>query len=508
MKDNSSLNILKRPIMTGAAALALMVAAFGAGSVLSPQTLTAQAIPAQAPAAAANLPGFADIVERVAPAVVAIEVKGKAKSGMEARDLEALPPELRRFFEGRAQPKGRAQPTRSGGSGFFISANGHIVTNNHVIDEADEIKVTLKDGRELKATVVGTDERTDLAVIKVEGNNYRYVQFEQNSSIRVGDWVVAIGNPFGLGGTATAGIVSALGREGIGDSNIADFIQIDAPINSGNSGGPTFDMRGRVIGVNTAIFSRTGGNIGIGFAIPAPIAQRVTNQIINAGRVTYGWLGVSIQDLSPEMAESFGLGSVKGALVGGVTDGAPASKAGMRRGDVILKMNGQDIQGASDLTRRIGQTPVGQTIRLDVANAEGRKRTVNVTIAARPSEKELAQNDNSGDETTTAPDAEIKPTALGISLAPLTPAARTKLKLGPNDKGMLVVAVEEESEAAARGLKKGDAILEVNGQELQSAAQFAAAVNSAKSANRASIGLYVQSGDFGRGGYLPLPIKE
>ena len=508
MNNNNRLGILKRPIMTGAAAIALAIAAFGAGSVLSPQALTAQAIPAQAPAAASSLPGFADIVERVAPAVVAIEVKGKPKpNGIDARDLESLPPELRRFFEGRTQPKTRAQPTRSGGSGFFISANGHIVTNNHVIDEADEIKVTLKDGRELTAKVIGTDERTDLAVIKVEGTGYRFVQFEPESNIRVGDWVVAIGNPFGLGGTATAGIVSALGRENIGDSNIADFIQIDAPINSGNSGGPTFDMRGRVIGVNTAIFSRTGGNIGIGFAIPAPIANRVTNQIINAGKVTYGWLGVSIQDLSTEMADSFGLGSVKGALIGSVTDGAPAAKAGMRRGDVILKMNGQDILGASDLTRRIGQTTVGQTVRLDVANAEGRKRVVNVVIAARPSEQQLAQNGEPVDATTPVPAANATPTALGITLGQLTPAARTKLKLAPNDKGMLITAIDEESEAAVRGLRVGDAILEVNGQDLTSASQFSTAVNSAKSANRTSVGLYVQSAEFGRGTYLPLPVK-
>ena len=241
-------------------------------------------------------------------------------------------------------------------------------------------------------------------MLKVEGTGFPFVQFAPDARVRVGDWVVAIGNPFGLGGTATAGIVSALGRDRVGgdNGNISNFMQIDAPINPGNSGGPTFDMSGRVIGINTAIFSRSGGNVGIGFAVPASLADRTTKQLIASGRVTYGWLGVSIQDVSREAAESFGLdANLKGAIVGAVTPGAPASRAGLKRGDIVLQFNGERLEGSSDLTRRVGQTNVGDVVRLEVIAADGRRRTVPVTIAARPSEAQLAQN---GD--TTSPSAD------------------------------------------------------------------------------------------------------
>ncbi|MEK7661751.1 MAG: Do family serine endopeptidase [Pseudomonadota bacterium] len=505
MNKVTKLGFLKRPVMTGAAAIALGFAAFGAGQVLQPHDIAAQAIRARPPAAAAALPSFADLVERVAPAVVAIEVvQRRSTEAPSAADLEQIPPEFRRFFEGR-QGGSRPREVRGGGSGFFITPNGHIVTNYHVVDEATSIKVTMKDGRELNATVVGRDERTDLAVLKVEGNNYPHVQFEPNTNLRVGDWVVAIGNPFGLGGSASAGIVSGLGRENVGSQNIADFIQIDAPINPGNSGGPTFDMAGRVIGVNTSIISQSGGNIGIGFAIPASIAQNVTQQIIRAGHVTYGWLGVGIQDLTPEMAESFGLGATKGAIVGSVTPGAPAANAGIHRGDVILSFNGQAIEGASDLTRRVGQTIAGQTVRLEVANPEGRKRMVNVVIATRPSEKQLADNAN-GDEPKPDSPAAVAETTLGLTLAPLTAQARARLRLGPNDGGLMVTAVDDDSAAAERGIKVGDAILEVNGTSLTSTAQFRAAVDAAKAAHRTSIGIYVTRAQ-GAGGYVPLPVE-
>jgi len=491
--------------MTGAAAIALGVAAFGAGQVLQPKDIQAQAIRARPPAAAAALPSFADLVDRVAPAVVAIEVTQRVtRETPSASDLEQIPPEFRRFFEGRGQGA-RPRAVHGGGSGFFITANGHIVTNYHVVDEASVIKVTLKDGRELTATVVGRDERTDLAVLKVEGTGFPFVQFEPNTNLRVGDWVVAIGNPFGLGGSASAGIVSGLGRENVGSQNIASFIQIDAPINPGNSGGPTFDMAGRVIGVNTSILSQSGGNIGIGFAIPASIAQNVTQQIIRAGHVTYGWLGVGIQDLTTEMAESFGLGPIKGAIVGSVTAGAPAANAGIRRGDVILSFNGQAIEGASDLTRRVGQTIAGQTVRLEVANPEGRKRMVNVVIATRPSEKQLANNAN-GDDSTPDNATQAAEASLGLTLAPLNAQTRARLRLNPDDGGLLITKVDEDSAASERGIRAGDAILEVNGTSLTSFAQFNAAVEAAKRANRPSIGIYVARAQ-GGGGYVPLPVE-
>jgi serine protease Do len=500
------------PVLTGAAAVALGLGAFGAGQIMAPQAIVAQQIRAQPPQAASSLPSFADIVDRVSPAVVALEVvtAGGAADGPSAEDLEGLPPQWRRFFEQMPQQRGRQREQRGGGSGFFVSATGHIVTNNHVVDKATKITVTLKDGRELVATVIGKDERTDLAVLKVEGTGFAYVQFAPEARVRVGDWVVAIGNPFGLGGTATAGIVSALGRDIRGEANnIADFIQIDAPINPGNSGGPTFDMSGRVIGVNTAIFSRTGGNIGIGFAVPAPLADRTIKQIISEGRVTYGWLGVQIQDVSREMAESFGLGDVKGALVGTVNAGSPAARAGLKRGDVVLKFNGQNLEGSSDLTRRVGQTRVGETIRLEVATGEGERRsirTVPVTIAARPSEQQLAQVDGpegsgSGLSTPDAPAAG----ALGLTVGPLSSVARTRLRMAPSDAGVLILAVDEESRAAERGIRAGDAILSVNNQPIRSSSELDAAVEAARKAGRSSVGLYVQSQN-GGGGFIALPL--
>jgi serine protease Do len=502
-------------VLTGAAAMALAVSAFGVGSIMSPAASTAQAIRAEPPRAAAMLPSFADLVERVSPAVVSLEVVAvadPAEGGPTAQDLEGLPPQWRRFFEQQPGARGgtpRApREQRGGGSGFFISASGYIVTNNHVIDKARDITATLKDGRELKATLVGRDERTDLAVLKVDGSNFPFVQFAPEAKVRVGDWVVAIGNPFGLGGTATAGIVSALGRDRVGDNgNIADFMQIDAPINPGNSGGPTFDMNGRVIGINTAIFSRSGGNVGIGFAVPASLADRTTKQLINSGRVTYGWLGVSIQDVSREAAESFGLdANLKGAIVGSVTPGAPASRAGLKRGDIVLQFNGERLEGSADLTRRVGQTNVGDTVRLEVIAADGRRRTVPVTIAARPSEQQLAQ---SGDSPTpgATPSTPAAPAvnSLGLSVGPLSPTAKTRLRLSPTDNGVLILDVDEDSKAAERGIRAGDAILTANGAEVSTAEELEAAIATARRAGRPSIGLFIQS-QSGGGGFVPLPL--
>jgi serine protease Do len=502
-------------VLTGAAAVALAISAFGVGSVMSPATSSAQAIRADAPRAASMLPSFADLVEQVSPAVVSLEVVAlpeTSEAGPSAGDLESLPPQWRRFFEQQPGARGGSPRTpreqRGGGSGFFISSTGHIVTNNHVIDKARDINVTLKDGRELKATLVGRDERTDIAVLKVEGTGFPFVQFAPEAKVRVGDWVVAIGNPFGLGGTATAGIVSALGRDIRGESsNIANFMQIDAPINPGNSGGPTFDMNGRVIGINTAIFSRSGGNVGIGFAVPASMADRTTKQLIASGRVTYGWLGVSIQDVSREAAESFGLdANLKGAIIGAVTPGAPASRAGLKRGDIVLQFNGERLEGSSDLTRRVGQTSVGDVVRLEVIAADGRRRTVPVTIAARPSEQQLAQNgDNPTPGSTPTTPAVPAVNSLGLTVGPLSATAKTRLRLTPADSGVLILEVDEDSKAAERGIRPGDAILTANGAEIRTAEELEAAIAAARRAGRPSIGLFIQS-QSGGGGFVPLPL--
>ncbi|GBF58198.1 periplasmic serine endoprotease DegP [Candidatus Phycosocius bacilliformis] len=506
------LPFLRRPVLTGAAAVALGLAAFGAGHILSPAVSSAQQIRTVAPKAGTMLPGFADLVERVSPAVVSLEVVAVADptEGPSPDDLEGLPPQWRRFFEQMPNQRGQARPReqRGGGSGFFITASGYIVTNNHVVEKAREITATLKDGRELKATVVGRDERTDLAVLKVEGNNFPFVQFAPEAKVRVGDWVVAIGNPFGLGGTATAGIVSALGRDIRNEgNNIADFIQIDAPINPGNSGGPTFDMSGRVIGVNTAIFSRSGGNVGIGFAIPSELADRTTKQIIEQGKVTYGWLGVVIQDLNRDMAESFGLSSdAKGALINNVTAGAPAAKAGLKRGDLVLSFNGQKIEGSSDLTRRVGQTTVGSVVRLEVLGADGNRRTVPVTIAARPSEAQLNQNNPLGGDRSDQ-ESETQLNSLGLSVGPLSAQARTRLRLQPTEPGVLILDVDPDSRAAERGIRPGDAILTANGKELRSAADLDAELAAARSAGRSFISLFIQS-QTGGGGFVALPLDN
>lgn len=517
------------PVVSGAIAFGALAAAFGAGHVLGPAVSQAQQIRTQPPQAAAALPSFADIVERVSPAVVSLDVVATVPDRPPV-DMESLPPQWRRFFEGRpsvpgAEPDAGEEPqegqrnrrARGNGSGFFISADGFIVTNHHVIENASEITATLQDGRELRARVVGFDERTDLAVLKVEARGLAFVQFDTGARVRVGDWVIAIGSPFGLGGTATAGIVSALGRDVPNQpgstANIADFIQIDAPINPGNSGGPTFDLGGRVIGVNTAIYSRFGGNVGIGFMVPAGIADRVTRELMTSGRVTYGWLGVSIGDLTGEMASSFGLGDARGAVVGGVNPGSPAARAGLRRGDMILALNGERLRSSSDLTRRIGQTRVGSTVRMEVANPAGQRRTVEVTIAARPDEQTLAQTATSPDgqnpgarPATGAPAAAAAtPGQLGLSVIPLPAEARERLGVGAEDGGVLIAGVTRSSTAFDRGLRTGMAVIAVNGTTVRNAEEYNRAVAAARAAGRTAVTLDVRAQQ-GPGAFVAVPL--
>src|SRR6185437_9638121 len=332
------------------------------GYLAGHDALAAPVNPAPTPAPASVAPhSFADLVQKVAPAVVSIDIVGKAKpvalqGGNPFGEASPFGPELRRFFnlprgqgqgQGDDQGQGPAEPLRAAGSGFFISADGYILTNNHVVENADEITVTTKDDRKLKARLIGRDPATDLAVVKVEGSHFPYVSFEDRAKPRVGDWVVAVGNPFGLGGTATAGIVSALGRKNVSDSNYVDYMQIDAPINRGNSGGPTFDVYGRVIGVNTAIYSPSGGSVGIGFDIPADVAAQVSRQLIAHGKIVRGYIGAQIQDVTADIADSIGLKEHKGALVAEVTGDGPAEKAGLKAGDVVLDVDGHAVDGVS-----------------------------------------------------------------------------------------------------------------------------------------------------------------
>ncbi len=367
--------------------------------------------PAPAPTGVAPA-SFADIVQRVAPAVVSIEVEEKGptraayqRGGPRAggqdqdggdNDLDGLPPQLRRFFQQRGQQQDQSpqdeEPARAAGSGFFISRDGYVVTNNHVVENAATITVKTADDRELKAKLIGRDPATDLAVIKVDGAAFPYVSFEDRAKPRVGDWVIAVGNPFGLGGTATAGIVSALARQNVADGPYVDYMQIDAPINRGNSGGPSFDLNGRVVGVNSAIFSPSGGSVGIGFDIPADMVQQISTQLIEHGKVVRGYLGASMQEVTPEVAESMGLKSKKGSLVAQITAGGPAAKAGLQTGDVVTRIDGREVQSRNDLTRQVALVAPGREMHLLVLR-DGRQQEVIVKSGERPSEEALARND-------------------------------------------------------------------------------------------------------------------
>ena len=407
---------------------------------------------------------FADIFERVSPAVVSIVVKAKVPVPNAAQQLQrqfpGIPPGLFGAPDDGGDDGAQTEDATAEGSGFFISADGYIVTNNHVVENATSITVRLTDQKELKAKLIGRDENTDLAVVKVEGRNYPFVNFENDAKPRVGDWVIAVGNPFNLGGTATAGIISAYGRD-IGDSFV-DYLQIDAPINRGNSGGPTFDVYGRVVGVNTAIFSPSGGSVGIGFAIPADIADSITKQLISGGKVTRGYLGVTIQNVTPEIGESLGISAKAGALVNDVVAGGPAAKGGVMAGDVVLNVNGKAITSASDLTRQVALAHAGQPIKLEVLRG-GTHVQLTVISGLRPSEQTLGTTPN-GDEN--QPSTPARPqidrtNVLGMGLVPLDDAARRRLGVKPEVMGVAVDQVGPNSVAGKAGLRRGDVIVQV-----------------------------------------------
>ena len=477
---------------------------------------------------------FADVVEKVKPAVVSVRVSQPAPTqAMSFRDLPGGDDEngqmerfMRRFGEqfrndprfggpgGQGGPRfggprGHGGPrSMSQGSGFFISADGYIVTNNHVVENAESIKVVLKDERELDAEVVGRDEATDLAVLRVKGGRgpFPFVNFENAGKPRVGDWVITVGNPFGLGGTATAGIISAYGRD-IGETFV-DYIQIDAPINRGNSGGPTFDVYGRVIGVNTAIFSPSGGSVGIGFAIPSEVAESVTKQLMSGGKIERGYIGATIQNFSGESAEAMGLGDQKGAIVADIAPGGPSSRAGLQVGDVVIAVNGTAVKSSSDLTRQVARVRAGDVLRLDVIRGAA-KRVVEVRSGTRPSERELASNDNSpgGRQGAApgAPGAAASAPVLGMSLGALDEGARNRLNLPAEVRGALVQSVDQASDAGAKGLRRGDVLTLANGRAVGTPQEFAAVVADAKKAGRTSVLVGVFRN--GRTAFLPIKVS-
>ena len=484
MIEKASLKVILRRTLIASSATAALLAGFTVTPVLLAGGAIAQEINPSAVAPPSGAPmSFADLIERVRPAVVSISVRQRPNA--ERPPAEGLPPGFEEFFRGNPGSPGGLPPT-SLGSGFFVDGSGVIVTNHHVVEGAEEITIRTSDGRDHIADIVGSDEATDIAVLRVRGGgNFRFVTFDDARHVRVGDWVVAVGNPFGLDGTATAGIVSAMGRRDAGSSAYVDYMQIDAPINRGNSGGPTFDLNGNVIGVNSAIFSPTGGNVGIGFAIPAQTANTIVQHILRSGRVTRGWIGVSIQGLDDDLARSLGLEDTRGALVGSVVADGPAARGGLQQGDVILSLNGNRIEDNRDLTQRIGATGVGDTARVEILRG-GQRRTLNVRLGERPSEQQLAADNSTPSAPTpdVAPQAGVAQSSLGLSVRPLTQADRTRFELGANAGGLVITSVLPASDAASKFIQAGDVILQAGGRAVRTPQELSTAADAARRANR------------------------
>ncbi len=461
--------------------------------------------------------GFADLVENLTPAVVNISTTQTVDSDEanyeeffsyslpEGTPFKDLPEMLKKFYgeqngQGdKSNPKGKLDKNNnehkalSLGSGFIIDSSGYVVTNNHVIDKAEEITVIFSDETKAKAKIVGRDAKTDIAILKVEVNHkLPAVKWGDSQSSRVGDWVIAIGNPFGLGGSVSAGIISARARD-INAGPFDDFIQTDAAINRGNSGGPLFNTKGEVIGINTAIYSPTGGSVGIGFAVPANLAHPVIDQLLKKGRVDRGWLGVKIQTVSDEIADSLGLDSASGALVLEVTKGSPADKAGILPSDVILKFDGKEVQTMHKLPRMVAETSIGRSV--DVLVLRGKeKKTLKVKVAQLQEDEEVQvankkQSGHSKKENKEQYGATVN--KLGLVIANLSDTNRNKFKIKEELKGVIIIDVASGSLAEQKGLQRGDVISSINQQSVENIKTFEAIINQAKDSARKSVMLLV-----------------
>jgi serine protease Do len=499
----------KRRVILLASVAAIGAGVFMAGPSYPPVTLNGT--PAHADFAAAQAqPGFADLIAKVKPAVIAVRVKiedQSATTGSGTRmeqfgdqqqfgDNEGLQRFFRQFgmpdmpnFR-MQQPRGGHRTITGQGSGFFISADGYAVTNYHVVDHAKTVEIQTDDGKTYSAKVVGSDQKTDLALIKVDaGKSFPFVELSDKQP-RVGDWVVAVGNPFGLAGTATAGIVSARGRD-IGAGPYDDFIQIDAPINKGNSGGPAFNTDGKVIAVNTAIYSPSGGSVGIGFGIPADTVKTVVAQLKDKGMVTRGWIGVQVQPVNAGIAESLGMRNAEGALVDDVQDGGPAAKAGLKTGDVITAINSDAVRDSRDLARKIGALTPGSKVTLNVLR-NGEHKDLTLALESMPNDKQ-AKADRGGK------DADAGTPRLGLSLAPASEVA------GADAQGLVITGVESDSPAAEQGLKAGDVILSAGGKTVASVGELRKVLADAKKDGRTNVLMRVKSDNGTR--FVAVPLK-
>ncbi|MGU3492766.1 Do family serine endopeptidase [Xanthobacteraceae bacterium A53D] len=480
-------------LMAGVVGLAVAGVAVGQFGYPSTPALAQTQAPANTNLSAGTF-SFADVVQKVSPAVVSVKVKkdgGSDRMAMGDDDMGGqVPPQIERFmkrfgFENGPQgpmqrgpgagPRGGAPGERrvaGQGSGFIISADGFVVTNNHVVDGAAEVDVTTTDGKEYTAKVIGTDPRTDVALLKIEGkSDLPFVKLSDGAP-RVGDWVIAVGNPFGLGGTVTAGIVSARGRD-IGSGPYDDFLQIDAPINRGNSGGPTFDLSGNVIGMNTAIVSPSGGNVGIAFAIPSETVKTVVDQLRSSGSVARGYIGVQIQPVTDDLASGLGLSAAEGALVAQVQPNTPGAKAGLKSGDVVTKLNGEAIKDARDLSRKIGMMKPGTNVALTVVR-DGKAMPFDLKLEQLPGEQQTAALTGQDKENHDVP-------RLGLQLAP------AKSVQGAGNEGVVVTEVDPRGPAAQRGIRSGDVILDVGGKAVSSPADVRDGLAAARTENRKAV---------------------
>lgn len=508
-----------RSLLMGAtAALALALAAPAANAQRGPE----QAPPQQQQREAATTGmqhgerpvSFSQLAKAKLPAVVTITASGEAQAGpggIPGGPASPFPPgsPFEDFFEDFfGQPPGgpgggapgapgqppQSRPTRSLGSGFIIDPSGFIVTNNHVVEGATEVQVTLESGRTIQAEVVGTDPATDIALLRVDaGEELPALAWGDSDAAEVGDWIIAIGNPFGLGGSVTAGIISARARD-IGAGNYDDFIQTDAAINSGNSGGPMIDMDGRVIGVNTAIFSRTGGSVGIGFSVPSAIASSVVAELREQGFVTRGFLGVTIQPVTEEIAEALGLQAQEGALVSSVSPDSPAARAGLQTGDVVVSVNGETVEEPRDLSRRVADIDPGERVQLEVLR-EGERQTIQAQVGELPREQQTAE---------AAPQDQGSP--LGLALAPAgSPEVRQQFGLPDDATGAVVVGVQPGSPAAERGFQPGDLITRANRQPVQGPEDLTQAIQQARKDGRDSLVVLRQTEQGAV--FVPLPLS-